>query len=156
MRLQWIEAQEYRFALIVKLKSEGKSQQAIASLIGCGQSWVSQVLKRYKACGGQTVKVKGKAKGNPSRLSSAQLMLLQEILLQGALFHGFDTDYWSRERIKALIEATFGINYHVAHISKLMQKIGFSLQKPKTRSYRKNQQTVDSWKQEKLPALKKS
>ena len=78
----------------------------------------------------------------------------QEKSLRG--HHGFETDNWSRERIAELIKKQFGQNYHVSHMSKLMQKIGFSLQKPKTKSYRKEEQAAIKWKEEELPSLKKS
>lgn len=78
------------------------------------------------------------------------------MLIKGALSYGFETDNWSRDHIMRLIKTEFAIDYHVSHISKVMQKIGFSLQKPKTKSYRKDEQAGIRWKEEQLPALKKS
>lgn len=156
MELTGNQAKEYRYGLIYKLREENKSQKAIAELTQCSQGWVSKVLKRYKTIGIEGLKVKGKAKGNESRLTKAEFTALEERLLEGALHHGFATDNWSRERIAALIKTQFGQSYHVSHISKLMQKIGFSLQKPKTKSYRKDEQAVLKWKEETLPTLKKS
>lgn len=155
MELIGDQAKEYRFVLILKLREEKKSQKAIAALTGCSQGWVSKVLKRYKGKSVEAIKVKGKAKGNESRLTKADLLSLQARLTEGALHHGFETDNWSRERIAELIKTQFGQSYHVSHISKLMQKIGFSLQKPKTKSYRKDEQAAIKWKEEQLPALKK-
>lgn len=156
MELTGNQAKEYRFELMLKLREEGKTQKAIAILTQCSQSWVSQVLKRYKTLGAKGLKVKGKAKGNESKLTKADLSTLKEGLLEGALHHGFETDNWSRERIAELIKTQFGQSYHVSHMSKLMKKIGFSLQKPKTKSYRKDEQAGISWREEQLPALKKS
>lgn len=156
MELTGTQAKEYRFELMVKLREEGKSQKSIALLTQCSQSWVSQVLKRYKEQGTAGLKVKGKAKGKESKLSKTDLDVLKERLLEGALHHGFATDNWSRERICELIQKQFGQSYHVSHMSKLMRKIGFSLQKPKTRSYRKDEQGAIKWKKEELPNLKKS
>ena len=156
MRLKDDQSKEYRFELILKLREEGKTQKAISILTKCGQPWVSQVLKRYKTMGAAGLKVKGKAKGKESKLTKADLVRLKELLLEGALHHGFETDNWSRERIAELIKKQFGQDYHVSHMSKLMQKIGFSLQKPKTKSYRKDEQAAIKWKEEELPSLKKS
>lgn len=156
MELRGNQAKEYRYGLIYKLREENKSQKAIAELTQCSQGWVSKVLKRYKTLGTDGLKVQGQAKGNAPKLTKADLEVLKERLLEGALHHGFETDNWSRERIAALIKTQFGQSYHVSHISKLMQKIGFSLQKPKTKSYRKDEQAVLKWKEETLPALKKS
>lgn len=156
MRLSGDSATEYRFELIVRLSSEGKSQEAISTLAQCSQGWVSQVLKRYRLLGGAGLKVKGKAPGKAPRLNKEQLQSLKLLLLQGALAHGFETDNWSRERMAHLIKDRFGVVFHVSHLSKLVRQIGFTLQKPKTRSYRKDDQAVEAWKQSGLPDLKKS
>lgn len=156
MRLKEAEATEFRFELIVKLFEEGKSQTSIAALAQCDQSWVSKVLKRHRTLGAVGLKVKGTAVGNASLLSLESLNSLKLMLIKGALAYDFPTDNWSRERIRRLIESKFGVKYHVSHISKLMRQIGFSLQKPQTRSYRKDDAAVEVWKTETLPALKKS
>lgn len=156
MRLSGDSATEYRFSLIVRLREEGKSQKAIAHLVGCSQGWVSQVLKRHRQLGLSGLKVKGKAPGKPPKLTKEQLEHLKVYLKDGALVHGFQTDNWSRERIRELIKHKFGVSFHVSHASKLMRQIGFTLQKPQTRSYRKDEAAGEEWKDKQLPALKKS
>jgi transposase len=156
MRLQGITAQEFRFRTIVRLYEEGKAQVAIAQTVGCSQCWVSKILQRYREEGEVGLQVKGKAPGKPAGLGDFELAQLRMLLLQGALIHGFTTDNWTRERIAALIQQKFNVSYHPAHISRLMKKIGFSLQKPQAKSYRKDPQQVHSWRTEQLPELKKS
>lgn len=156
MRLKADTATEYRFSLIVRLHEEGRSQKSIANLTECSQSWVSKVIQRHRQHGAAGLKIKGKAPGNAPRLSKAQLETLRGLLVEGALRHGFETDNWSRERIAQLIKDKFEVTYHVSHMSKLMRQIGFTLQKPHAKSYRKDEQSVAEWKQSELPALKKS
>lgn len=48
MQLKGIQAQEYRFALILKLREEGRTQGHIEEIVSCTQAWVSKVLSRYK------------------------------------------------------------------------------------------------------------
>lgn len=142
--------------MIVRLSTEGKSQKAIAALVQCSQGWVSEVLKRHRLLGPSGLKVKGKAPGKVPKLSAEQLEGLKVLLVAGALSHGFATDNWSRDRIAQLIKDKFGVVFHVSHMSKLVRQIGFTLQKPKTRSYRKDQGAVEAWKGSVLPDLKKS
>jgi transposase len=156
MRLKGDAAQEYRFALIARLSAEGKKQSEIAAVVQCSQSWVNEVLKRHKLLGGGALKVKGKALGKAPKLSGAELSNLQQMLLSGALHHGFETDNWSRERVWSLIKDKFGVSFHVSHMSKLLRQIGFTLQKPLGRSYRKDDGAEREWKDKTLPALKKS
>lgn len=146
MRLKADTATEYRFSLIIRLHEEGRSQESIANLTECSQSWVSKVIQRHRQHGAAGLKIKGKAPGNVPRLSKAQLETLRGLLVEGALWHGFETDNWSRERIARLIKDKFEVTYHVSHMSKLMRQIGFTLQKPHAKSYRKDEQSVAEWK----------
>jgi transposase len=155
MKLSGDSAQEYRFDLIVKLRGEGRTQQSIAQLAQCSQCWVSKVLRRSKSSAGAPLTV-SHALGHSCRLSDSDLEKLKSMLVEGAIKYDFPTDNWTRERIAELIQSQFKVTYHVSHLSKLMRKIGFSLQKPKHRSYRKDDEAVAQWLSETLPALKKS
>jgi putative transposase len=155
MRLHSDASVEYRFGLMIKLVEEGKSQTAIAQFLGCSQSWVSKFLKRYRAEGNSALKVRHARRGKSARLSAMQFEVLAQLLLEGALHHGFPTDNWTRERIAALIQEQFSVSYHPSHISKLMRRLGFTLQKPKRRSFKKDEAQGKQWREQTLPALKK-
>ena len=155
MRLKSDASVEYRFELMIKLVEEGRSQTAIAQLLGCSQSWVSKFLKRYRTEGHSALKVRHAPRGKASRLSAVQFEGLAQLLLEGALHHGFPTDNWTRERIAALIRQQFSISYHPSHISKLMRRLGFTLQKPRRRSFKKDEAQVRQWREQTLPDLKK-
>lgn len=156
MKLQSSSVAEFRWRTIIRLHQLGKGQKEIAQIVDCGQSWVSKVLKRYKSFGLKGFLAEGKPRGAPTKLDDQALESLSSMLVQGALFYGFETDNWTRARIAKLIQDKFSVSYHPAHISRLMRKIGFSLQKPKTKSYRKDDLQVSKWKKERLPQLKKS
>lgn len=156
MRLPTTSAQEFRNRTIIELQQSGKNQTEIAQLVGCSQAWVSKIIKRYSKEGSQGLTSKGKAKGAKSRLDAVQLKELASFLLDGALEHGFATDNWTRKRIAKLIAKEFQVNYHPSHISKLIRKLGFSLQVPISHSYRKDDKAVAEWKTQTLPSIKKS
>lgn len=156
MRLKGDAATTFRYDMILRLSAEGKTQLAIAQLTQCSQAWVSKVLARASKEQSRTLSIKGKASGNASRLSQEQFEKLKSCLLEGALLHGFPTDNWTRERIAMLITTQFQIHYSAAHISKLMRKIGFTLQKPQAKSYKQDPQSIREWKEQTLPSLKKS
>ena len=156
MRLKEDSSTEYRYDIIIRLRASGNNQKAIAAITDCSQSRVSKVLKRHRSLGTVSMGIKGKAAGKVSKLSPASIETLKTFLLDGALAHGFETDNWTRERIADLIKSKLGIEYHASHVSKLMKKIGFSLQKPIYGSYRQQASEVEKWKSETLRALKKS
>ena len=111
------------------------------------------MLKRHRLLSVSGLKVKGKAPGNALKLTKEQFENLKTYLLEGALAHDYPTDNWSRERIVQLIKAKFGVSFQVSHASKLTRKIGLSLQKPKTRSYRKDEAVGQQWKKSRKKGL---
>jgi transposase len=156
MRLGSKEAQEYRRQQILTLHKEGYGQADIARLLKCSQCWVSRILKRVKEEGEQSLKAKGSAPGKTPALSSAQLQELRKFLEGEAAAAGFETDGWTRHRVAHLINERFSVSHDLSHISRILQKLGFSLQKPQRRDYRQDAAAVSKWRDETLPQLKKS
>lgn len=156
MRLSGKSAQDFRNQQIVELDASGYNQVQISKMLSCSQAWVSKILRRYEKDGQSGILSGQNQKGLKQRISQEQLTQLEEFLLEGALHHGFATDNWTRERIAELIKQKFNISYHPSHISRIMKQIGFSLQKPITKSYKQDKKAVAKWKNETLPALKKS
>jgi len=156
MRFQSQEAQEFRLQQIVALSQEGYTQPDIARLVECSQGWVSKVLKRAQLEGQGALKAKGPAPGKAAALSASQLQQLRTLLEAEAKAAGFATDGWTRQRVAQLIKDRFGVTHHLSHISRILCRLGFSLQKPKRHDYRQDAGAVAAWKQERLPELKKS
>jgi transposase len=156
MKFENKEQGVYRNRLIVDLSAEGKTQSDIAKLARCSQCWVSKVLERHRADGESSLIPKVEQRGKTSQLSGDDFKHIGILLNQGALKHGFETDNWTRERIAVLIEKEFKVAYHPSHISKLMGKIGFTVQKPKPRAYEQSAEEVQKWREQTLLDLKKS
>lgn len=156
MRLQTKEAQEFRLHQIVSLSQEGYTQPDIARLLVCTQGWVSKVLKRAQLEGKQNLKAKGHAPGKTPALSPTQLNQLRTLLEAEAQAAGFSSDGWTRQRVAQLIKDRFGVVHHLSHLSRILRKLGFTLQKPQRRDYRQSALAVAQWQHETLPKLKKS
>jgi len=58
--------------------------------------------------------------------------------------------------VQAVIEEKFGVTYSETHVGALLKESNFSLQKPRRRDYRQNQDKVRLWREETLLELKKS
>jgi transposase len=50
-------------------------------------------------------------------------------------------------------ENEFGVQYHRAHVSRLLAACGWSCQKPERRSVERNEATIAHWKRYKWAAL---
>ena len=138
-----------------ELKKEGWSQQWIADALGVSKGAVSQCMKRAREGGVETLK-RRPAPGAPPRLSEEQrARLLPELLARGAPAHGFRGDVWTCGRVAEVIRKEFGVSYHPAHVSRLLETLRQSLQKPQRRANQRDEEGIERWKEERWPSLKK-
>jgi transposase len=77
------------------------------------------------------------------------------LLTQGAAAHGWHGQVWTTKRVAALIASHFGVHYHPAHVSRLLRRLGWSVQKPIVRATQRDAQAVERWQTERWPAIKK-
>jgi predicted transcriptional regulator len=73
MRLEAKEAQEFRLQQIYTLDQKGYTQNEIAQLTDCTQSWVSQILKRVEEEDVESLQAKESKAGNKAALGEDEL-----------------------------------------------------------------------------------
>src|SRR5215203_5221102 len=147
----WREGRRLR---AFELKERGWKQTQIANALGVSEGAVSQWMKRAREEGVQALRHKPPP-GAPSRLSEDQRAKLPELLAWGAQAHGFRGEVWTCERVAVVIRREFGVSYHPAHVSRVVRALGLSLQKPARRANQRDEQTIEHWKNERWPELKK-
>jgi transposase len=77
------------------------------------------------------------------------------MMLKGAGAFGFSTDLWTLRRVAELIERTFGVRYHPAHVWKVLRGEGWSCQKPEQRARERDEEAIEKWRTERWPHIKK-
>ncbi len=137
-----------------ELKQEGWTQQQIADALGVSKGAVSQWMKRAREAGVEGLK-RRVASGAPPRLSEQERARLPDLLAQGAESHGFRGEVWTCERVAEVIWREFEVRYHPAHVSRLLAKLGLSLQKPQRLADQRDEAAIERWKEERWPELKK-
>src|SRR5215204_3052069 len=147
----WREGRRLR---ALELKERGWKQKQIAEALGVSEGAVSQWMKRAREQGAQGLRHKPPP-GAPSRLSDEQRARLPELLAQGAPAHGFRGEVWTCQRVAVLIRREFGVSYHPAHVSRVVQTLGLSLQKPMRRANQRDEQAIRHWKEQRWPSLKR-
>ena len=102
-------------------------------------------------------KSKGQSRrpGRPNRLTDAAQRRLTTVLKRGAFANGWAEDYWTLDRIAHLIWNMFGIRYYASSVWYLMQRLGWSCQKPQRRSLARDEQAIAHWKHYVWPQIKK-
>ena len=147
----WREGRRLR---AFELKERGWKQTKIAEALGVSEGAVSQWMKRAREQGVEGLRHKPPPGATP-RLSEQERAELPELLARGAEAHGFRGDVWTCERVAIVIRREFGVRYHSAHVSRLVRKLGLSLQKPMRRANQRDEEAIERWKEERWPSLKK-
>jgi transposase len=136
------------------LKQQGWSQRQIAEALGVSQGAVSQWMTRAREGGPEALR-RRPPPGAPPRLTPAQLAQLPELLARGPEAYGFRGQLWTRGRIAAVIQLTFGVSYHPRHVGRLCHVIRWSPQKPARRARQRNEAAIAQWRDDTWPAIKK-
>lgn len=136
-----------RNAAIYSCHDSGMKQVQIAKAFNIAQSTVSEILRA------RNTPEKAETRGVKPYLSEAQKIELSELLKGSPEEYGYYL--WSKHSVKVLIEEKFKVSYHENYIWKLMKDIGFSSQKPQLRDYRKDEEKVKVFKEEKAFEIKK-
>jgi transposase len=136
------------------LKQQGWPQRQIAEALGVSQGAVSQWMARAREGGPEALR-RRPPPGAPSRLTPAQLAQLPELLARGPEAYGFRGQLWTRGRIAAVIQLTFGVSYHPRHVGRLCQAIRWSPQKPARRARQRDEAAIAQWRDDTWPAIKK-
>jgi transposase len=94
--------------------------------------------------------------GRKPRLAETQLTELEQSLKQNPQAHGFATNLWITERVARFIQRRFGVAYHPDHVWRILQRLGWSCQRPSTRARQRDEAAIRRWKKVTWPTLKKT
>ena len=139
----------------VALFKEGVRQADVARQLRVSKQAVSQWWISWSK--GDTSALNGATRaGRKPRLDEKMLALVEKELLLGAAAQGYQTDLWTLPRVAALIKKVTGVDYHPAHVWKVLNKMGWSVQRPILRARERNEQKVAEWVEGTWEALKKT
>ena len=138
----------------VLLNSQGRTSGELAEILQAPRSKVSEWLARYQAHGVEGL-LEGQRSGRPAELTARQRQQLGDILDSGPVAYGLDMGVWTSPMIAWVIEEEFGVHYHPAHVRKLLDGMGFSVQRPKRVLARADRAQQDRWHRRIYPNLKK-
>jgi transposase len=144
----------YRRRLLQKLFDAGESDTEIAHLTEYSESWIRTLRTKYEKEGINLLELH-KPGGSVCRLNAAQLSRLRLILDEGAESYGLEGAFWDRKRVKYVIEQEFSIHYDIEHISDILAKLNYTLQKPVKKDFRQSADKVQVWIDKTLPEIKK-
>src|SRR3954463_4173637 len=92
--------------------------------------------------------------GRARKLSDAQLGELAGLIAEtDPRDHGFAVALWTRDVVRQLIEARFGVALTVASVGRTLHDLGFSAQRPLYRAEQADPVAVARWKEIEYPTI---
>ncbi len=129
--------------IIVRLYSQGKTQQNIANIVGCTQQMVSKWVRRFK----ETKSLESKPRsGRPTKLKGSTFSKLKKSILAKINSANDEYNNVSTKKIRDLITQEIGVTYSLRHVERIMHKLGFRLITPRPQHLRHDQDLVDSFR----------
>ncbi len=137
------------------LLDQGWGQSQIAAKLGVTPSAVSKWVRAREAGGDEALEAKPHPGPKP-KLNGRQVVRLEKLLLQGPRKHGYTTELWTLPRVTELIERRFDVTYDPSGVWHLLQRMGWSCQKPERRAREHDEDAIVTWRKKDWPRIKKS
>lgn len=149
------ELERRRLAAIDDLQDDAMTQEDIANKYNVSQPTVHRWKATLDEEGIEGLK-RSDPPGTDAKLTEDEFDELEEILLEGALAYGFDTDLWTGPRVARVIEEQFGVTYNEKYIPYLLkQRFGLSYQTPERVARERDDEERERWLSETWEELKK-
>ena len=138
-----------------RLLKEGKLSKAeIARQLGVTRGSVTAWAKAVEAGDLRRLRQR-KSSGRKSKLTAEVKKKLKRLLDRGALAAGFPTDRWTLVRVSGLLKKEFDISYHPNALGRVLDQLGYSVQKPLPRAAERDEELVQVWLAKDWPRIKK-
>ena len=144
--------EQYRFRA-VKLWQEGKKINEIASLFGVHRVTVSDWISLYKKKGKRSLYSR-KAPGPKTKLDGEEMKRVVRALKNSALDYGFETPLWTCGRLRQIIAQETGKKLHVSSVWHMLQRWGYSNQKPARRALQADKMEEKKWLNDEWPKIR--
>jgi transposase len=144
----------WRRAKAVQAYIAGESVTEIAKDLGLVRASVNRWLMWFNAKGAQGLEPR-KALGAVPKLTSEQCKELENIIEAGPQAAGYSTGIWTGPMIADLIDIRYGVRYHNEYVPRLLNKLGFSVQRPRKKLARADKEKQTKWLKTSFPAIKK-
>jgi transposase len=148
---QQLEARRRR---AIELLQTGENLSAVAQALSASVSSVHRWFQTYQARGLKGLRPRP-TPGRPPKLTYAQQAQVVELLLRGPSSAGYDTELWTLGRVAQAIKKEYGVSYHPCHVWRLLDRLGWSCQKPEQRARERDEGRIERWRRRRWPHIKK-
>lgn len=91
--------------------------------------------------------------GRRAKLSNKDIIKITKILLKPASYYGFETDFWTIDRIRKITKEKLKIDVSKTTMYDLLYTESYSYKKPEKRFYEANEADKKNWIENKIPEI---
>lgn len=138
-----------------RLFENGYTQAEVARTLAVSRQSVHRWYWEWKS--GGTTALRGTERvGRQEMIGVEDHQKLLAALTKGAVANGFPNEVWTLERIAILIDRMLKVKYSVSSVWRLMQRLGWSVQRPNKKARERDEKSIKKWKSKRWPAIKKT
>jgi len=147
----------YRRKAVESVIKHGLSQRKACMIFGFSETSMCKYMREYKENNEQSYEYKkrGARKWSGSKIGEKEVgELIADITGKTPDELGMEYTLWNSGTVKNYIELKYGIKYKKRSIRKIMNKLGFTAQKPIKLAYQRDPKKMDVWLRESYPKIK--
>ncbi len=156
-KLDIVGKEDLRRRTVRAVLHQGLSKAEAARVFGVSRTSVHSWIDLYRLHGENSLTPKrpGRPKGG-GRLRGWQAATIVNIIKDNCPEQlKMPFALWTREAVRDLIYARFGIQYSLGMVGRLLRRWGFTPQKPVTRAYERNDERIQNWLKREYPAIRR-
>lgn len=115
---------------IVLLSAKGRTRAAVAEAVGCGISWVYQMLARFRE-GGVAGLIDRREDNGELKLDERYLGLLHDLVDGSPQDYGYPRPTWTQELLVKVMQRKTGVRVHAGTMSRALKTIRARLGRPR-------------------------
>ena len=134
---------------------EGLPVVDVASAYGVNRKTISRWVSRFENEGSTGLHRKA-GSGRPRKLEELSEQELRNIILQGALIFGYETDLWTVARLRRVIADEFEIHISKNTVWRRLRDARLTYQKPERVYYEIDEATREKWLRYEVPKIRRT
>jgi len=133
----------------------GESPEVVARVLGVCRASMYNWLARYRSGGWHSLDAR-KRGGRPPKLDGkAMRWVYKTVTMKNPLQLKFKFALWTTGMVAAVIYRRFGVRLSRSSVSRLLNQLGLSAQRPLWRAYQQDPEAVQKWLDEEYPRIRR-
>jgi transposase len=138
----------------VQAVQDGESPEIVARVLGISRAAIYKWLAKYRQ-GGMGQLDARKRGGRPPKLDGRALRYIYDtVTMKNPMQLKFPFALWTSAMVVQLIHDKFGIRLSRSSVSRLLNQLGLSAQRPLWRAYQQDPEKVEQWLNDQFPKIK--